>query len=162
MLVSKRAICKICKRKFGLSPLSCKNKIHIKFYKNYKIKFNAYRKIKRKENPHIWGDTVQYIRNRANLLYKKNKHYIYNILGNKCSRCGFLDSRALQIDHIKGGGSKEADREGWAYWKYLAKLPEVDLKDRYQILCANCNWIKRHENKEWHIRKENEDNTTLT
>jgi len=28
-------------------------------------------------------------------------------LGGKCIKCGFSDSRALQVDHINGGGKKE-------------------------------------------------------
>ena len=62
--------------------------------------------------------------------------------GIKCVKCGFSDWRALQVDHINGGGSKNR----------LDSLKlKVDIKkspQKYQILCANCNWIKRYENKE--------------
>ena len=70
-------------------------------------------------------------------------------LGGKCARCGFSDKRALQIDHIKGGGSKENRKLGWLkmYKKIL-----LDDGSNYQLLCANCNWIKRNENRE-HIKK---------
>lgn len=64
------------------------------------------------------------------------------LLGNKCQCCGFADVRALQIDHVKGGGTKE-NRRGW---KWLAKVGQHP--EQYQILCANCNWIKRHEKGE--------------
>lgn len=62
--------------------------------------------------------------------------------GMRCKKCGFDDYRALQIDHINGGGSKNR--------LIQAKLKE-DIKrnpGKYQVLCANCNWIKRYENKE--------------
>jgi hypothetical protein len=62
-----------------------------------------------------------------------------------CIRCGFTDSRALQIDHVHGGGAQELKRihTDMYYRKVLA-----DTEGTYQLLCANCNWIKRHENNE--------------
>lgn len=76
----------------------------------------------------------------------KLKQTIYEKLGNTCSRCGFSDPRALQIDHVRGGGNKEHTVVKNAH-KYLRKVIE-DTEGLYQILCANCNWIKRHENQE--------------
>lgn len=66
------------------------------------------------------------------------------ILGDKCVRCGFSDERALQVDHVDGGGNKERRRIGTTRVYYLV------LKDSspYQLLCANCNWIKKVENNE--------------
>ena len=70
-----------------------------------------------------------------------------NILGGRCKRCGFDDIRALQIDHINGGGSKEIKEIGG--YKIYLKIISTKNKDKdYQVLCANCNWIKRYENKE--------------
>ncbi|MDG7005258.1 MAG: hypothetical protein JRN73_09990 [Nitrososphaerota archaeon] len=67
-------------------------------------------------------------------------------LGSKCVRCGFSDFRALQIDHVNGGGRSEARRlAGVAY--YLHVLDHIN-DGTYQLLCANCNWIKRAENEE--------------
>jgi hypothetical protein len=63
----------------------------------------------------------------------------------KCVQCGFSDIRALQIDHINGGGGKHF-RESVSsarYYKEMLVYPE-----NYQILCANCNWIKRYTNNE--------------
>jgi hypothetical protein len=56
----------------------------------------------------------------------------------------------LQVDHIHGGGKKEArERKGAAsYWNYLSKLDAEALFARYQLLCANCNAIKRIANAE--------------
>lgn len=72
-------------------------------------------------------------------------------LGNKCTRCGFSDSRALQIDHINGNGKKDLKerKSQFSYIKSLADMPDAELYSRYQLLCANCNWIKRAENEEW-------------
>lgn len=84
---------------------------------------------------------------------KMRRHRIRNetiqLLGSKCVKCGFSDYRALQIDHVKGGGRKElrkyAHRE--AYSLALLKKIKAGSKE-YQLLCANCNWIKRYENHE--------------
>lgn len=67
-------------------------------------------------------------------------------LGGKCFTCGFSDIRALQIDHIEGGGTKLNKTISWSkrYLEILAGKNTVKV----QILCANCNWIKRWENKE--------------
>jgi hypothetical protein len=66
------------------------------------------------------------------------------ILGGKCNRCGFDDRRALQIDHIIGGGTKERKHNPSAIYR---KIRDGQTKG-YQLLCANCNVIKRVENKE--------------
>ncbi len=74
----------------------------------------------------------------------------YIILGNKCISCGFTDKRALQIDHINGGGSKERREKplhGTMKYKRIIENPTY-YKDILQILCANCNWIKKFENYE--------------
>ena len=59
-----------------------------------------------------------------------------------CKRCGFTDIRALQIDHVYGGGHKKTHNASM-----LLKQIKENPND-FQILCANCNWIKRVENNE--------------
>lgn len=70
------------------------------------------------------------------------------ILGGTCARCGFDDIRALQVDHIDGGGLQEVSAIGtYQIYKRIAD----GATDGYQVLCANCNWIKRYENNELQI-----------
>jgi len=88
--------------------------------------------------------------NRTRLEYLKNK--VFGLLGHVCSRCGFEDKRALQIDHIEGGGTKDLKQVGNRL-VYLKLVLEAGTK-KYQILCANCNWIKRHERDEQPKRKK--------
>jgi hypothetical protein len=82
--------------------------------------------------------------------YWAAKELVFLALGDKCQKCGFADKRALQIDHIVGDGAKMR-KEG----KTIASLQDLKyvathLK-QFQILCANCNWIKRSENKEGNV-----------
>jgi len=82
--------------------------------------------------------------NKSNLL---DKIKTFELLGNKCVRCGFSDIRALQIDHINGGGKRELSSEGFTRRNYHKIVRESVLNkvNKYQLLCANCNWIRRHE-----------------
>jgi hypothetical protein len=67
-------------------------------------------------------------------------------LGGECVRCGFSDWRALQIDHVFDDGHAERARLGpsW-YGKIVRCILAGKGNGRYQLLCANCNWIKRFE-----------------
>lgn len=79
----------------------------------------------------------------------KIKQYIriISVLGTECAICGFDDPRALQLDHINGGGSKilKDEYKGNAYrmWTDIVKLSDQELKANFQILCANHNLIKK-------------------
>jgi hypothetical protein len=64
-------------------------------------------------------------------------------LGGRCSRCGYADWRALQIDHINGGGSHESTNTH-EFLERVIRGKDVEFK----LLCANCNSIKRCENAE--------------
>lgn len=75
------------------------------------------------------------------------KKMVFDFLGGKCVRCGFTDIRALQIDHVNGGGKKELKKNGSGISYYKKIL--LDKNRKYQLLCANCNWIKRYENEEY-------------
>lgn len=73
-----------------------------------------------------------------------------HVLGDTCVRCGFDDWRALQIDHVDGGGHQERLRTKTTATHLRNVIASVKADEgRYQLLCANCNWIKRHENREF-------------
>jgi hypothetical protein len=65
--------------------------------------------------------------------------------GAVCVKCGFSDYRALHIDHKNGGGHKHVKSftSNKAYLAYVLEHP-----DKFQVLCANDNSIKRYENNE--------------
>jgi hypothetical protein len=71
-------------------------------------------------------------------------------LGGLCCKCGFSDYRALQIDHKNGGGSSRVTLSTSRSGNYNKFYDEV-MKDNsieFQLLCANCNAIKKFENAE--------------
>lgn len=67
-------------------------------------------------------------------------------LGGKCHRCGFEDPRALQIDHVNSDGA--AERKSLSTSRILKAVIDSVPGERYQCVCANCNWIARHERGE--------------
>ena len=74
--------------------------------------------------------------------HRKIRNAAIGLLGGKCKRCGMADPRCLQIDHISGGGSKE--RKAIGHRGMCNKIIEGKAAE-YQLLCSNCNWIKRFE-----------------
>lgn len=95
----------------------------------------------KKKNPARWKEIYQ----KSHDMHRNN---LFQILGDKCS-CGFDDKRALQFDHINENGLKDLKRFGNknAMLYYYSKHPE-EAREKLQILCANCNWIKRAEKNE--------------
>ncbi len=97
-----------------------------------------------------------YLKNREKIA-KKNRttsqelrKKVLEKLGNKCKHCGFDDWRALQIDHVNGDGLKE---DGQSRARAFANKVLNDKVGKYQLLCANCNWIKRYEKQETTLGK---------
>jgi len=68
------------------------------------------------------------------------KSILLGILGDKCKKCGI-------IDHVKGGGSAMRKSGVRGTRKLLAHIRKHGANG-FQVLCANCNWIKRCENNE--------------
>lgn len=100
---------------------------------------------KRKRIYYIEQDKARYSRIRAEL---------FAILGKQCIRCGFADIRALQVDHVEGGGNAEHRHLKSARTMYQFCIDNPDLaRKRLQILCANCNWIKKAERNEAPIKE---------
>ncbi len=80
---------------------------------------------------------------------KSSRIKVLEYLGGECAICGFNDFRALQIDHVNGNGKEEKIRSGATYHKLVMDSYDRD-ENKYQILCANCNWIKRYDR--WEVR----------
>lgn len=89
------------------------------------------------------------VREKATQQRDKFRKAIIENYGSACAFCSFSDERALQLDHINGDGFKE--KKDATYYKKHAQEPD---RKRYQLLCANCNWIKRYEDDRIHRRSK--------
>ena len=98
----------------------------------------VYGRVWRKQNP---------IKTRAYAkAYCRNQRTkALQILGNKCVHCGNTDYRVLQIDHVDGGGTHE--RQVISTHGIHDRIVKGHIQG-YQLLCANCNWIKKWERDE--------------
>lgn len=92
--------------------------------------------------------------------YRQRRLETVTAMGGKCVRCAFDNPRALQIDHIKGGGNTErmkGQSNSVAFYKRAIEQNGVN----YQLLCANCNAIKRWENNEIPKRRRSINETAV-
>ena len=128
---NKRKFCSIKCRGLSMSYAN------IEDYREYQRKYQKIWGKNNKEKRLFWSKRIR-IKKRQEFLQK---------MGGKCVKCGFSDWRALQVDHINGGGGKEIKTIGSSYPRYYKKIL-ADKDGKYQLLCANCNWIKKDENNE--------------
>lgn len=87
-------------------------------------------------------DQCQY--DRTNGYRRTRRLKLLNEYGNKCNCCGYdTDLRALDIDHVFNDGAEERK----TVKDIVIHITNLNFpKDRYQLLCRNCNKIK-HFNK---------------
>lgn len=104
--------------------------------------------LRNKNNPaYLKRNAENQKRSRYKIKLEAFTHYSTN--GEiKCAKCGFLDVRALGLDHINNDGIAHKKTINAKYPRQVTgTLVYRDLKRRgwptgFQILCYNCNWIK--------------------
>ncbi len=141
-------ICNPCKRN-SYKVWRDKNRVryNIKsrnYYADHKSQVRETVKRWRDNNPEKWVRIYKY-----GAIERKNKiieHYSNSTM--KCSKCGISDIRVLSIDHIKGKGNKHRKEVGCGANLYNWIIKN-NFPDGFQVLCMNCQFIKRHENNEW-------------
>jgi len=107
------------------------------FYLRHKDKKTEYRKSNKKRDQ----ETRQ--KHQSKLKEIVISHYSDKSM--KCQKCGFSDMRALSLDHIDGGGSKHLKEIKTNLYSWVIKN---NFPKMFQVLCMNCQWIKRCENNE--------------
>ena len=83
---------------------------------------------------------------------------LLEFLGGRCScqgvdcyhdgPCPVDDERCLQLDHIDGHGADDRRRLGLRNVVDYYSQHIDEAREKLQLLCANCNWVKRMANHE--------------
>lgn len=126
-------ICKQCSRR--------KNAAWMALHRN---KVNATRKKQRKDHPQKTHMKDAIAWNRKALLRQKLRFEMLAAYGNQCACCGESHEAFLTIDHIYNDGAqhrRELGRGGVGLYAFLKR--EGFPKDRFALLCMNCNFAKR-------------------
>ncbi|WP_157368697.1 hypothetical protein [Zavarzinella formosa] len=90
---------------------------------------------------------------RQSRYTEKNKEIVMSNYSNGamcCSHCGYDNMLALSIDHVNGGGCKHRQEINKNFYSWLRKN---GFPEGYQVLCMNCQFVKRHKNNEWHCNR---------
>lgn len=82
---------------------------------------------------------------------RKQRNEALCVLGGKCVVCGITDTRMLQIDHIEAAFAIEDRALGRVQHKLynFVRVMRKAARQRYQVLCANHNWLKRYDRREF-------------
>ena len=124
-------------------------------YAAHRAKINARQMRNYYRNPKIRAC----IRDSNFSRYQEKRAEVLLHLGGRCANpeCGWnnvdgskgcLDPRCLQIDHVKGDGAKKRHGGEGTGAVFYRKVLKTVPGEEYQLLCANCNWIKRATNGE--------------
>jgi hypothetical protein len=99
-----------------------------------------------------WNITARSISESKKVLFDKRGRKeikmkeVVDGYGGKCDCCGESRLAFLSIDHIGGGGAKHRKELGQNHIRKLRELLKAQgwPKDKYRILCMNCNFATRH------------------
>jgi hypothetical protein len=134
-----------------MATLTCSKCGEIKekslFYKNAHNKSGYFGSCKvcvtKRTRDHRLKDVEGYRRNKRERRLKA-KLEVYSFYGNKCACCGEIEQDFLTIDHVNGDGARHRKNSSEARTNDIYRLiiREGFPKDKYQLLCRNCNWSK--------------------
>lgn len=164
---SEQRVCLCCGGQADRKPVeTCAEAKHWHRFRTKLARNNEYRRDRRAQ-ARAAGSV--YVAGRGNLARKatreRERHrqireVLFDRLGtHSCVRCGFSDKRALHFDHRDGGGRQHRASlpSGSAYYGALVSMSADAFRAMFQVLCANCNAIKREEREEWQWRHAGED-----
>ena len=91
---------------------------------------------------------------KHNRYWRKKREFAISLLGDSCFACGFDDLRALHIDHLT-----PVLRQSRPDTKHKDSAAEIiavhksgeDVKNHFQLLCANCHWIRTYHEEKQHL-----------
>jgi len=74
--------------------------------------------------------------------HRRIRNEVLAFFGPRCVGCWFENVLALHVDHVNDDGFLERNRYIGRVHKLIAADPDA-ARRKYQVLCANCNEIKR-------------------
>src|SRR3990167_1935923 len=122
-------------------------KERLEYAKTYRL--NNLERLRKRARERYWENPERFKkleRNNRRKNWTALKELVLQKFNGECKECKITDIRVLQIDHVKGDGHK--DRKNGLQGVSLLRAVLKDTQGRFQLLCANCNWIKRVENEE--------------
>jgi hypothetical protein len=125
-----------------------KQKSRARYKKWYESNKEHARKCKRENMRKYRAENPEKYNAQSRAAKKRIKDAVFAKYGTACTRCGFKDVRALTLDHVLNNGAKERAEIGE---RGVYKRAIEGHESEYQILCMNCQFIKRvearHENQ---------------
>lgn len=127
-----------------------KRKPESDFYKNLAYKDGmacSCKKCRRKVGRIRYHGNLEYFRRYTNnntKRYNRNlKRQIISAYGNKCTCCGETEERFLTLEHKNHDRAEHIKKLGYAAYIYRDVRKQGFPKDKYTILCMNCNFATR-------------------
>lgn len=85
------------------------------------------------------------VKARVRARGREIKQIVISNLGGKCACCGETEPRFLTVEHIGGGGNQHRKQYyNSSYAVYRAIILEGYPRDKYEVLCWNCNMVQSH------------------
>jgi hypothetical protein len=112
-----------------------------KYYAEHADKYRQVARDWRKSNPDKVREFKETERLKRPNYVRMYKEQFIEAYGGKCSCCGETAFEFLTCDHINGQNRKE-DRKGADLYRKLRRLGWP--KDKYRLLCINCNFSIGH------------------
>lgn len=136
MKIERKRVCHKCKEKKPLSEFSVNKGKPLGRRYTCKLCANQYSKRRSMLGGHKIDVAKRQFRLRLSLI---------KMLGGKCVKCGIDNPFLLCFDHINGDGYQDRkSRSSNGLLASIARPPE-----RFQLLCHNCNYLKKLENQEY-------------
>ena len=115
------------------------------YKKWYEANIDRARLLKRQSMRRLRAENPEKYNAQSKAAKAKERERLFEIYGHECVRCGFSDKRALTLDHIHNNGNTERAELGER--GVYRKAKAFHQPDMYQILCMNCQFIKRTEDR---------------
>lgn len=100
--------------------------------------------------------------------YRRNQKIKIEVLSHyskgiypKCAHCDEERLSCLSIDHIRGKGVKHRKDLNISGNRFYHWLKSQGYPKGYQVLCMNCQWVKRVESNECHRKVLSEIQTAI-